>query len=177
MRTPTLAALATAAGLLLALAAPAQAAPAPGTYTVTAAHSGKCLDLWDSSAENGTALVQNTCDGRASQRFTLVEYSNAPGTYAIRTFAEKCLTRAMYASTTEPVRQRNCVYDLSQAFKIGAHHPWPGEVIFSLNWAGERNFCFHIGQASTSDGTTVLTFACSPPGSGARNDTFTFQPA
>ncbi|MFD7552030.1 RICIN domain-containing protein [Streptomyces sp. NPDC059816] len=177
MHKRALAALATAAGLLLAMAAPAQAAPSPGTYTVTATHSGKCLDLWNSSAENGTALVQNTCDGRPSQRFTLREYSNAPGTYAIRTFAGKCLARGMYASTTEPVQQRGCVYDLSQAFKIGAHHPWSGEVIFSLNWSGERNFCFHVDQAATDNGTAVITHACNPQGTGVRNDTFTFQPS
>jgi len=41
------------------------------TYTLIARHSGKCADVSAGSPEDGERLVQSTCDGRASERFSL----------------------------------------------------------------------------------------------------------
>ncbi len=42
---------------------------ADGRYTVKAVHSGKCLDVPNSSTSNGTQLQQWSCNGSAAQQF------------------------------------------------------------------------------------------------------------
>ncbi|WUT39987.1 RICIN domain-containing protein [Streptomyces sp. NBC_00690] len=113
----------------------AQAAPAPGTYTVTVAHSGKCLDIANASAANGAVLVQNTCNGSPSQRFTVGKYANADTNF-IRTFAGKCLTRDPWSETAVSVTQWGCIHNHSQQLQFTAYHPWQGEAINTLDWKG-----------------------------------------
>ena len=43
---------------------------APGTYTVTNAGSGKCVDARSAATANGTAVQQYTCNGTAAQQWT-----------------------------------------------------------------------------------------------------------
>ncbi|WP_406401960.1 RICIN domain-containing protein [Streptomyces uncialis] len=178
MRTRMFAALSALAALTVPLSAtPAQAAPSPGEYTLTAAHSGKCLDIRNSSTANGAVLVQNTCDGRASQRFYLGQYRDRPDLYFIKTFAGKCVARYAASNHERVVTQENCVYDYSRSFRFHAYHPWPGEVISSVDWYGRDSHCFHIEGASSADGAAVITYGWNDRGSGARNDSFTLAPA
>ncbi|MFJ4770857.1 RICIN domain-containing protein [Streptomyces uncialis] len=179
MRTRMFAALSAAAALALTLtlsSAPAQAA-APGQFTMTVVHSGKCLDIQNSSTNNGARLVQNTCDGRESQRFTIGSFTNPADTYFIWTFAGKCIARHASSNVLAPVTQENCVYDYAQAFRIYAQHPWPGEVINALDWNGGSAFCFHVEGASRDDGARVITYPCNRWGTGERNDSFIIRPA
>ncbi|WP_246814135.1 RICIN domain-containing protein [Ferrimonas balearica] len=44
-----------------------------GRYTLQFVHSGQCLDVAGGSPDNGATLVQNPCDGRASQQFRAID--------------------------------------------------------------------------------------------------------
>jgi hypothetical protein len=39
----------------------------PGGYKIINAQSGKCVDVSGASQSNGAQLIQNTCNGAASQ--------------------------------------------------------------------------------------------------------------
>ncbi|MEK9520483.1 RICIN domain-containing protein [Streptomyces venezuelae] len=163
--------------VLLVAAAPVQAALVPGGYTITVAHSGKCLDIRNSSPADGAVLVQNRCDGRPSQRFTLSTRTVAPDQAFLQTFAGKCLTRSGNYNSTVPVTQQPCVNNPVQWLRIRVGHPWPGESILTVDKSGESSFSFHVDQAGTADGAAVITHPANGWGQGSRNDTFTFQPA
>ena len=49
---------------------------APGRYSLTAQHSGKCLDAAASGTINGTNLQQYTCDGGSAQSFNVTRDAN-----------------------------------------------------------------------------------------------------
>ncbi|MFF3556185.1 RICIN domain-containing protein [Streptomyces tsukubensis] len=178
MRRRFLAALSAAAGLVLLLpAAPAQALPGTGPHTITVDHSGKCLGLERDSADDWVRLVTATCDGSAQQRFTLAAAANVPNTYQFRTSYGKCLMLAPIDG--REVHQFRCMNSTNDAGYLMSYHPWPGEQIrFFRGVEFELHaFCWHVRNAWTGDGATVIPHQCNNPGQGARNDTFHFHPA
>jgi hypothetical protein len=72
-----------------------------GTYTITAAHSGKCLQPTPGSeSAQGAALVQMPCDGSAAQRHTLVAAD--ADQFQIKTGSGHCCPSKGDVSTTTP---------------------------------------------------------------------------
>ncbi|HTI25870.1 MAG TPA: RICIN domain-containing protein [Kutzneria sp.] len=59
-----------ATAMSIGLAPAAGAAVSPGTYTVTNAGSGKCVDARSAATANDTAVQQYTCNGTAAQSWT-----------------------------------------------------------------------------------------------------------
>jgi hypothetical protein len=59
-----------ATAVSIAMAPAASAAVTPGTYTVTNAGSGKCVDARSAATANGTAVQQYSCNGTAAQSWT-----------------------------------------------------------------------------------------------------------
>ncbi|MEU3601249.1 RICIN domain-containing protein [Streptomyces sp. NPDC006798] len=164
-----------------ATATPAQskavAGVAPGAYTIRALHSGKCFAPQDGSTSDGVLIVQQTCDGSAAQRVTLQQFTdpNHPQRFRFVTGAGKCWN--VEGGSPLPYKriiQYPCQAVYNEAFDLHGYHPWGGSQIAPLN---HNSFCLHVRNATTADGADIIQLPCNVPGSGARNDTFTFVPA
>ncbi|MER6914616.1 RICIN domain-containing protein [Streptomyces sp. NPDC000594] len=168
------------AGVVSARAA--QAPPGPGTYTISALHSGKCLGPRDASEY--ALIVQQPCDGRASQRVTLVPTTGyRSGTYLFRLDSGMCWSvhngsKENYAA----ILQRPCQNRWYEWLDLHTdQHPWAGSVI-RTNTGGwtdsDRWRVIHVLNASTADDTHLIQYTPHNSwGTGAKNDTFLFHPA
>src|SRR5947199_39356 len=81
MKTRRAAALAASALIvgLVSAAPPAQAAITPdGWYTVTALHSGKCVDARSAGTANGPVVQQLACQGTGAQSSTTTPVGTTP---------------------------------------------------------------------------------------------------
>ncbi|MET8698024.1 RICIN domain-containing protein [Kitasatospora sp. NPDC004723] len=171
---PMLAAALSLAPIASSTPAHAQTYPAVVVLTLTAAHSGKCLDVAGKSAANGADLVQATCDGSPSQKFTAVrtEASYEP-VYRYETFSGKCLDSGSGA-VQFPLKQQTCNGGWSQKFQTTILHSFdPGVSFLTMESGRITDKCWHVKDASLNDGAPVIVHKCNYPGSGVRNDLFT----
>ncbi|MEW1550384.1 RICIN domain-containing protein [Streptomyces tsukubensis] len=152
------------------------------TYTVGVLHSGKCAGPVDGAEY--ALIVQQPCDGRASQRVTLVPARGyRPNTYLFRMDTGKCWE--VHNNDKDPytaIVQRTCSSGSSQWFDLhDNYHPWGGTVI-RTNTGGytdrDRWRVIHVQGASTADGAQLIQYTPGNwHGTGAKNDTFLFNPA
>ncbi|MEU4770226.1 RICIN domain-containing protein [Actinosynnema sp. NPDC023794] len=68
----------TAFAALVASATTATAATDPYEYLIVPVHSEKCLDVLDADPGDAADIVQWTCDGRVSQRFSAAPADGGP---------------------------------------------------------------------------------------------------
>ncbi len=133
--------------------------PAPSTYTLTARHSGKLLDVFDSSVDNGADVVQWTANGQNNQRWRLVDLG---GGYSevVSASSGKCLDVAG-AGTADGVRvtQWTCGTGRNQHWRMQD----VGDGYVQLV-ARHSNKCLTVSDAAASDGATLAQSAC---GSGS----------
>ncbi|MFF9425594.1 RICIN domain-containing protein [Streptomyces sp. NPDC014746] len=164
-------------------AVPAQAQTrGPGTYTIRVLHSDKCLDVQGSSHAQGALIVQNTCDGRPSQRFSISYASRPAGVFFVQTFAGMCWRRTGgegYPNTTHiPIGQYTCDRRDLEFFGFTTTPGVGGEELRNVSAKGEERLCLHVRGASPADGADLITHLCNlPTGTGQRNDTFVFRSA
>ncbi|MDH6580269.1 RICIN domain-containing protein [Kitasatospora sp. MAP5-34] len=90
----------------------------PDVYEIRT-FAGKCLDVWDGRADDGTNLIQYTCTGQANQHFKTVKVDNSP-MVEIHTFADKCLD-VWDASYNDGIGiiEYTCTHQPNQRFMIG----------------------------------------------------------
>ncbi|MEU3598133.1 RICIN domain-containing protein [Streptomyces sp. NPDC006798] len=155
-------------------------------YTIRAVHSQKCLGTYGNWTGTDVQIVQQPCDGRPSQRFSVKPYTNRYGesTQIITTGAGLCLGTTevnvgpgdskafLYVS----LRTQNCgPYGMLIEFHpyAGAH----GYVIYEyVPQYGPEGQCLHVAGANTADNAGVIHHPCNWPGEGQRNDQFAFLP-
>ncbi|MGV9314177.1 RICIN domain-containing protein [Streptomyces sp. NPDC003691] len=160
----------------------AQAPPGPGTYTISALHSGKCLGPRDGA--DYALIVQQPCDGRTSQRVTLESVDGyRPNTYLFRLDSGMCWeVHNDDKDPYTPIVQRPCHGSWNQWFDLHDDwHPWTGSVIRTSTggWTDrDRWRVLHVHNASTADNIHLIQYhPHNWHGTGAKNDTFLFHPA
>ncbi|MFF8513494.1 RICIN domain-containing protein [Streptomyces sp. NPDC015492] len=177
--------VAAAAALLTAtVTAPAAAwtpPPFASTHTVRAAHSDKCLGPQNDSTQAGARIVQQPCDGRPSQKVTLITArGDIPAdSFFFRTSAGLCwnVEGALHHQGT-PIIQWPCSKALNEVFTAyGDRHPWAGHVLRTHTTRPKYWNCLHVQDASTADGAALIQHPCNLSGQGAHNDTFLLTPA
>ncbi|NUT53426.1 MAG: pectate lyase [Saccharothrix sp.] len=152
-------AAATAAGAVAATliawsaASPASAAVGAGTYTVTNAGSGQCLDVPGGVASAGVQLQQASCNGAGSQQWTLTAVS---GGFRIASTATGLCVGVQDASTSagKAIQQQACTGASSQVWAVTAS----GSNYRVVNANGGK--CMNTKDNSTAAGALVQTNSC-----------------
>jgi ricin-type beta-trefoil lectin protein/glycosyl hydrolase family 43 len=127
-----------------------------GTVTLTARHSGKCLDVTSGSTANGTAVKQFTCNGAANQRWQPVD---AGGGFVrlLAGHSGKCLD-VTSGSTADraTVNQFSCNGGTNQQFQL--QDAGGGFVRIVARHSGK---CLDVSGGATTDGAALIQFTCS----------------
>ncbi|WP_283135352.1 RICIN domain-containing protein [Rhizohabitans arisaemae] len=174
-------AVATATALTASSSSAHAAAPDEGAYKIKVLHSQKCLDVASSPAGAGATIVQNTCAGKNTQRFTLVKVLDHEPFYRIKTAAGLCWTRDGAEKTNDLViRQQTCTTDFRQLFRIHALHKFDDveyQAVYTTRHPALVDKCLHVYAVDYSDNVDLITYDCNDPSTGYKNDAFTFVPA
>ncbi|MFF8958611.1 RICIN domain-containing protein [Streptomyces sp. NPDC014894] len=166
------------------------ASQAGGAYNIRAVHSGKCIGPAGSSSGWNVPLVQQPCDGRASQRVTLRFYGNHHGAdyFAFVTDSGYCWGDTARFQPGVPghargaeIRTRTCdEYGWKHnAFSLRSYHPWGGYQFAEYQSPDEitTNNTLQVWGEGTADNVGVVYWPAQNPGTGARHDTFELLPA
>jgi hypothetical protein len=138
-----------------------------GTYTITARHSGKVLDVYNSSMVDGGNVDQWTSVAGAANQKWIVE-SLGSGTYSIK---------ALHSGKSLDVSGNSLVDggDINQwTYNASANQKWKIESVGSGYYrivSVSSGKCVDVVGNSTTDGASINQYTCS----GANNQSFTFQ--
>ncbi|EWC61309.1 hypothetical protein UO65_3365 [Actinokineospora spheciospongiae] len=151
-----------------ALAAPAMTATAttdPGQHQIVPVHSGKCLDVLGANPGDDTNIVQSTCDGRVSQRFSAKSAGN--DTWLILSEATlKCFQATPAGQEGGDVVQRTCDGSPVQRWRVEGEAAHGYQVV-----SGLTGLCLEVAYASPEDGAEVRQYPCH----GQANQRFSFD--
>jgi enterochelin esterase-like enzyme len=138
-----------------------------GTYTITARHSGKVLDVYNSSMVDGGNVDQWTYVAGAANQKWIVE-SLGSGTYSIK---------ALHSGKSLDVSGNSLVDggDINQwTYNASANQKWKIESVgsgYHRIVSVSSGKCVDVVGNSTTDGASINQYTCS----GANNQSFTFQ--
>jgi galactose oxidase len=144
-------------GLVLAPVALApDAAVAQLTNTpisITAQHSGKCLDVYGASVADGAAVIQWSCHGGANQKWSLRPYLDAY--QVVASHSGKCLN-VQGASTADGARavQLPCVGANNELWYVSPRGS--GYELVARHSAK----CLAVNGGLATDGAQVVQWAC-----------------
>ncbi|WP_165986590.1 RICIN domain-containing protein [Streptomyces sp. YIM 98790] len=127
--------------------------------TLTARHSGKCLDISDESQAQGAALIQYSCTGGANQRFWARDAGGGQVQLVTR-HSGQCLAVAG-ASTADAARvvQQPCTGGAEQRWRLT--DTGDGHVRIAAEHSGK---CLDVNQWSSANAAPLIQWPC---GSGA----------
>jgi hypothetical protein len=138
-------------------AAPPPATPplAEGLYTLTARHSGKCLDVAGASGKSGANVLQWDCHGKDNQKWRLV--SRGGDFYALMaSHSGRCLdVSGASGNNGANVLQWDCHGKDNQAWRITKE----GDGSYRLT-ARHSGKCLDVSGASGKNGANVLQWDC-----------------
>jgi hypothetical protein len=126
-----------------------------GTVTLTARHSGKCLDVTGASTTNSAAVKQFTCNGGANQRWQPVD---AGGGFVrlLAGHSGKCLDVANSSTADRAVvTQFSCNGGANQQFQL--QDAGAGFVRIIARHSGK---CLDLSGGTTTDGAPLIQFTC-----------------
>lgn len=162
-RGAAMAVLATAA--LFASATTATAMTDPHEYLIVPVHSEKCVDVLDADPGDDADIVQWTCDGRVSQRF-----SAAPSDEDTWSFwsqgTGKCLQAAVAGEEGGDVVQRACDGNPAQRWRVEGQAEYGYQLV-----SGHTGQCLEVEYASHDDGAQIRQYPCH----GQANQRFSFD--
>lgn len=128
------------------------------TTTVSAQHSGKCLDVagGPQAIGNGAVIDQWTCTGEANQAWTLIPTSGGQYQFVAQN-SGKCLDvpEGIKANNVQ-LQQRDCVSAREQLWTLQSK---PGGYYSIVSVASGK--CVDVSTASTADYAQVIQFDCS----------------
>jgi len=150
---------------LLAPAAAGTAAAAPHEYRIAPAHSEKCLDVLGGNTGDDADIVQWTCDGRTSQRFSATLASNDRWMFWSQG-TEKCLTAVFAGEEGGDVVQRTCDGGPAQRWRVEGQADYGYRIVSAYT-----DLCLEVEHASWEDGAEVRQFRCH----GQDNQRFSFD--
>ena len=136
---------------------PQSTVPPPATYSLTARHSGKLVDVFNASTADGANVVQWAANGQANQRWRFV---GAGGGYAtiVSVNSGKCLdVFGGTSATADGVRivQWACHGGTNQQWRI--QDLGTGYVNLIVR---HSNKCLDVTGASTADGAQLVQWTC-----------------
>jgi pectate lyase len=159
-----------AAGLVVGVTATtATAAPAAGTYQITVAKSGQCLDVAAGSKDNSALIQQWGCSGATWQQFKLEPVTS--DTYQLRNVnSDRCLDVPSSSTTVGTrIQQWACKpAQTNQQFKVTASRNGSYLIANAAN-----GLCLSIQGASTTAGAALIQEGCTQN----TNKQFTFTTA
>src|SRR5262245_4946132 len=127
------------------------AADLAGSYELVAHHSGKCLDVSGASTDDGAPVIQWTCNGGLSQRWTL--HATADGNY---------LLIAAHSGKARDVKaewQRDGARVIQYTISGGANQEWlpqpAGDGYYTLT-AHHSGKVLDVSGESPDDGAPVI---------------------
>jgi alpha-galactosidase len=137
--------------------APQTTTPTPATYTMAARHSGKLLDVYNSSTADGADVVQWAANGQTNQRW---RFQDAGGGYytVVSVNSGKCLD--VYGGTGATgdgvrVAQWTCHSGTNQQWRIQDAGSGYVQLI-----ARHSNKCLEVLNAGTNDGAQAVQWTC-----------------
>jgi hypothetical protein len=143
---------------MLTLAGAAHAGDlAPGRYTLTAVHSGKCVDVAGGGLADGTNIQQFTCNGGSAQRFDVVETS--AGVYKLTAVASAKLMDVAGGGLADGtnIQQWSDNGSNAQRFKIALVTGSTTEFTLVNVNSGK---CVDVAGGSTADNANVQQWTC-----------------
>ncbi|TDC86221.1 alpha-galactosidase [Micromonospora sp. KC606] len=136
---------------------PQTTVPPPVTYTLTARHSGKLLDVYDRSTADGGNVVQWAANGQANQKWQFLDLGN--GFYnVVSVNSGKCLdVHGGTSATGDGVRvvQWTCHSGTNQQWRVLDLGNGYLQLI-----ARHSNKCLDIQGAATTDGAQAIQNTC-----------------
>ncbi|MFD3492014.1 pectate lyase [Streptomyces sp. NPDC058690] len=132
----------------------AAAAPAAGSYSLSNAGSGLCLEVPASATSDGVQLSQNTCTGAAQQTWRLTAAGS--GYTLTASHSGKCAgVRDASTSAGKAVEQQTCSGVSSQVWTLA---PVSGNTYQVVNSNGGK--CLNTKDSSTAVGAVVQQNSC-----------------
>ena len=130
-------------------------------FSLTALHSGKCLDVRQASLANGAPVQQWTCHGKDNQHW-IVEPRF--GEYYLRALhSGKCLdVRQASLANGAPVQQWTCHSPEHQTWILEPDLTLEDKPSYSLR-ALHSGKCLDVRQASLANGAPVQQWTCHGP--------------
>lgn len=151
-KTPIMLCLAFIMGFVVH-ASDAQAITA-GTYEIKAAHSGKCLDVYRESKDNGEKVLQWQCHGGDNQQWKVTPVSG--GYQLIAKSSGKCLDVTKYSTNNGAnLQQWTCSSGKNKSFAIDSK----GDGQYSIR-ALHSSKCVDVAKRSGSNGATIQQWSC-----------------
>lgn len=142
-----------AGGLVAVVAAPASAAPAPGSYTLINGASGLCADVPAKSTADGVQLIQYACNGGTNQIWTITSVSG--GYRLTAAHSGKCMgVEGASTSAGKAIEQETCTGASSQTWSITQ----VGSLYRVINANGGK--CLNVEDNSTASGALLQTNSC-----------------
>ncbi|MFD9377852.1 RICIN domain-containing protein [Streptomyces sp. NPDC059999] len=125
---------------------------------LTAAHSGKCLDVEAGKTTNGIHVQQHTCGGTTAQQWTAV--ATAGGSFELRSvLSGKCLE--VENAGTKPgsvIQQWACVGVEHQRWQLMLVDPV--RKLYELQPAHADGMCLDVPGAKEDDGIDTQLYTC-----------------
>jgi hypothetical protein len=128
---------------------------APGAYTLTAGHSGKCVEVAGSSTADGALIQQRTCNGQKNQQWNLVDVGG--GIWEVKNAVSgKCVDVSGWSTANGgKVHQWTCRGQANQRWR--AVEPSAGKVQLRSVHSGK---CVDVKGISTADGAAIQQWTC-----------------
>ncbi|MCG8915178.1 RICIN domain-containing protein [Actinokineospora sp. PR83] len=156
-----------AAAALSASAMTATAAPDPHGYLIVPVHSEKCLDVLGANPGDDADIIQSTCDGRVSQRFSATSAGNDTWLFSSRATG-KCFQVAPAGHEGGDVVQRSCDGSPVQRWRVEGEAAHGHRIVSDFT-----GLCLEVAYASPEDGAEVRQYPCH----GQANQRFSFDVA
>lgn len=140
-----------------------------GTYTITARHSGKVLDVYNNSMDNDGNVNQWTYNANAANQKWVVDNVGS-GTYSIK---------ALHSGKALDVAGNSLAdgADINQwTYNATANQKWRIESVGSGFYrivSVNSGKCIDVVANATADGAAINQYVCT----GTNNQSFSFQPA
>ncbi|MGW2595561.1 pectate lyase [Streptomyces sp. NPDC001515] len=132
----------------------ATAAPATGSYSLSNANSGLCLEVPGSSASDGVQLAQRSCSGGANQTWQLK--ASGSGYTLTAAHSGRCAgVRDASTSAGKAVEQQGCTGGAGQVWTLSQVS---GATYQVVNANGGK--CLNVKDGSTAAGALVQQNSC-----------------
>lgn len=140
-----------------------------GTYTLTAKHSGKCLDVTGTWLDDRVPLQQWPClPNKPNQQFTVKDAGNGYRNLVVK-HSSKCVdVEANGTANRTIVQQYTCNGTNAQKVKITAGHDGAFQVRFESS-----DKCMDLYNSNRDDGAKVSIWECV---NNANNQVWYFKP-
>ncbi|WP_243707422.1 RICIN domain-containing protein [Micromonospora sp. KC606] len=125
------------------------------TGTLTARHSGKCVDVISASTADGAEIAQYGCNGGSNQRW---EFQSAGNNYyrIIAGHSGKCLdVNAASTANSARIIQWTCNGGQNQQWQV--QDAGSGHVRLVARHSGK---CLEVPSSSTADGARLVQYTC-----------------